>query len=529
MVHASLVSLASPCASVSPRCWSPWEPKTILPSCRRRASSLKAACGLSRRRAVSETVVLGGAALSMSAQAAMLESDVIRYRKLDSGVKLEDVVEGEGPEAREGDLVQFNYVCRRANGYFVHSTVNQFSGESKPVTLPLGGEEMIRGLRDVLIGMKAGGKRRALIPPEVGYTSETLKPVPEEFGPRRSLLSHAKEPLVFEVQLLKDFLSIMGENKWMGKRWEDMDTDVLVKIFKELNLVELSPVSQVCRWWRSACSDPLIWGTLDFGLLKSNFIQTRASPYIWVDDRSDKRLSRILRVAMAISIQNVNCMIFHYNLYMKDEHLHFISQRSPHLKRLVMPAWNRITKAGICQAIQRWQELESLTMPAIGQPPYIMEEIGRSCKSFTELKIMGSFDQQFASAILQFLPKLKVLSLRCSKVSMDALHCLLNSMEYLEVLNISHCLLLVIAQNGRKQVVHELDSPIRERASRLREFHYCQSRSCIACQRMVVDEGIMRWYRYEDWFWRRDEVRSLDLQDYGKLFDADCERLTSVD
>jgi len=325
------------------------------------------------------------------------------------------------------------------------------------------------------------------------------------------------------------FLLRMGENKWMGKRWEDMDTDVLVKIFKELNLVELSPVSQVCRLWRSACSDPLIWGTLDFGLLKSNFIQTRVSPYIWVDDRSDKRLARILRVAMAISCGNVNCMIFHYNLYMKDEHLHFISERSPHLKRLVMPAWNRITRVGICQAIQRWQELESLTMPTIGHPPYIMEEIGRSCKNFTELKVMGSFDHQFAFAILQFLPKLKVLSLRCSKVTMDALQSLLHSMEYLEVLNISHSLLLVIASNGRKQVVHELDGQILERASRLREFHYCQSRTCIACQRMVVDEGIMRWYRYEDWFWRRDEVRSLDLQDYGKLFDAGCERLTSVE
>ncbi|KAL5682692.1 hypothetical protein ACJX0J_009077, partial [Zea mays] len=122
------------------------------------------------------------------------------------------------------------------------------------------------------------------------------------------------------------FLLMMGENKLMGKRWEDMDTDVLVKIFKELNLVELSPVSQVCRLWRLACSDPLIWGTLDFGLLKSNFIQTRASPYIWVDDRSDRRLARILRVAMAISCGNVNCMIFHYNLFMKDEHLHFISE-----------------------------------------------------------------------------------------------------------------------------------------------------------------------------------------------------------
>jgi hypothetical protein len=38
----------------------------------------------------------------------------------------EDVIEGEGAEAREGDLVQFNYVCRRANGYFVHICVVEF-------------------------------------------------------------------------------------------------------------------------------------------------------------------------------------------------------------------------------------------------------------------------------------------------------------------------------------------------------------------------------------------------------------------
>ncbi|KAK3156287.1 hypothetical protein QOZ80_2AG0105230 [Eleusine coracana subsp. coracana] len=212
MESTSSTAFTSPflCASPTPRCLCPWEPEKKRSACRTRACSLKATCWLSRRTAISEMVALGMAAscvdllaLSMPVQAAMQEPDVIRYRKLDSGVKLEDVVEGEGPEAREGDLVQFNYVCRRANGYFVHSTVDQFSGESKPVTLPLGGKEMIRGLKDVLIGMKVGGKRRALIPPEVGYVDETLKPIPEEFGPRRSLLSHAKEPLVFEVQLLK--------------------------------------------------------------------------------------------------------------------------------------------------------------------------------------------------------------------------------------------------------------------------------------------------------------------------------------
>ncbi|XP_023633678.1 peptidyl-prolyl cis-trans isomerase FKBP16-1, chloroplastic isoform X1 [Capsella rubella] len=133
----------------------------------------------------------------------MKEPQVIRTLKLPSGVRFQEIVEGEGPEAHEGDLVELNYVCRRANGYFVHSTVDQFSGESSPVKLILDGNDVIEGLKEVLVGMKAGGKRRALIPPSVGYINETLKPIPEEFGPRRSLLSHANEPLVFEIQLLK--------------------------------------------------------------------------------------------------------------------------------------------------------------------------------------------------------------------------------------------------------------------------------------------------------------------------------------
>lgn len=114
-----------------------------------------------------------------------------------------EIVEGEGPEAHDGDLVEVNYVCRRSNGYFVHSTVDQFSGESMPILLPLDENQIIKGLKEILIGMKVGGKRRGLIPPSVGYINENLKPIPDEFGPQRSLLSHAKEPLIFEVQLLK--------------------------------------------------------------------------------------------------------------------------------------------------------------------------------------------------------------------------------------------------------------------------------------------------------------------------------------
>ncbi|XP_058753635.1 peptidyl-prolyl cis-trans isomerase FKBP16-1, chloroplastic isoform X4 [Vicia villosa] len=154
-----------------------------------------------------------------------------RTLKLANGVRVQDIIEGEGLEAHGGDLVEFNCVCRRANGYFVFSTVDQFSGESNPVILPLDEDErpiilmlvekkdeqdnlMILGLKQVLTGMRIGGKRRALIPPSVGYVNENLKPIPDEFGPRRSLLSHAQEPL-FMISYIYILISHDNSEKTM--------------------------------------------------------------------------------------------------------------------------------------------------------------------------------------------------------------------------------------------------------------------------------------------------------------------------
>lgn len=316
----------------------------------------------------------------------------------------------------------------------------------------------------------------------------------------------------------------MAEIKSESKTWDDMEADVLVKIFKELNMSELARVSQVCRLWRLACADPVLWSTLDLGLLKSNFIPTMASPYIWVHDKSDRKLTNLLRIAMALSRGNISCLIFHFNLYMRDDHLNYISERCLHLKRLVMPAWNRITTTGICQAIRRWPELESLTMPTVAHPHYVMDEISGNCKNFSSLKIMGTFDILFASAISSYVPKLKVLSLRCSILTREALLFVLNCMENLEVLNISHCMLVEgLNFAGRKHIIREFDGTLMEKASRLREFHHCMNSSCLTCRRMNRDEGLVRWYRYEGWFWRQDEVSSLSLgEDYGKLFDEGC-------
>ncbi|XP_062120444.1 F-box/LRR-repeat protein At3g48880 [Humulus lupulus] len=306
----------------------------------------------------------------------------------------------------------------------------------------------------------------------------------------------------------------MEENYSASRRWEDLDTDILVKIFQSFDIFELTKgIAHVCSAWRLACCDPLLWKTLDLSMLKSNFIKIPLEPYVYVDGRSDKILTRVLKISLSLSRGSILTLIFHFNLYVSDEQLTYTAERCPKLKRLVLPAWNRIKKTGICKAIRSWTDLESLTMPSIANPPYFMEEISSNCKNFSELKIMGPCDMLCASTLVRCLPKLKVLSLRCSMLNKDALIMILDGLQHLEVLNISHCLLIEVPPPpAAKRIVKELDHLILEKASRLREFLTCMEEdTCLMCQRTKSDEGLMRWYKYEEGLWKADEVSSLAL------------------
>jgi FKBP-type peptidyl-prolyl cis-trans isomerase len=72
-----------------------------------------------------------------------------------------------------------------------------------PIRLQLGSGDVIEGLQDALVGMRQGGKRRVLIPPELGYVSSVLQPQPPTFATKRQLANHSSESLLFEIELLR--------------------------------------------------------------------------------------------------------------------------------------------------------------------------------------------------------------------------------------------------------------------------------------------------------------------------------------
>ncbi|KXZ43172.1 hypothetical protein GPECTOR_99g807 [Gonium pectorale] len=131
-----------------------------------------------------------------------------RFVKLPSGVRFQELNVGSGPAAATGDTILFDYVLRRSNGYFIYGTVEGISFQPRdvpvaPVAAKLGAGELIPGLEEVLAGMAPGSKRRALIPPELGYVGGGEGPQPPTFATKRQLETHRREPLLFEVQMLR--------------------------------------------------------------------------------------------------------------------------------------------------------------------------------------------------------------------------------------------------------------------------------------------------------------------------------------
>ena len=104
-----------------------------------------------------------------------------------SGLRITDIEVGSGPEASSGQTVVVHYRGTLEDGTQFDASYDR----GTPFTFPLGAGRVIKGWDEGVQGMKVGGKRKLVIPSDLGYGARGAGGV---IPPNATL--------IFEVELL---------------------------------------------------------------------------------------------------------------------------------------------------------------------------------------------------------------------------------------------------------------------------------------------------------------------------------------
>jgi FKBP-type peptidyl-prolyl cis-trans isomerase len=153
--------------------------------------------GVNLNRLIIAVVVAGLMACSRSADrdsapgkagfSASLGVDTAAMTKTPSGLRYQDVTPGQGKEATAGRAVSVHYTGWLPNGEKFDSSRDR----NEPFGFTLGAGEVIAGWDEGVAGMKVGGRRKLVIPPELAYGTAGAPP---DIPPGATL--------VFDVELL---------------------------------------------------------------------------------------------------------------------------------------------------------------------------------------------------------------------------------------------------------------------------------------------------------------------------------------
>jgi FKBP-type peptidyl-prolyl isomerase-like protein len=103
-----------------------------------------------------------------------------------SGLQIIDDVVGTGASPAQGKTVVVHYTGKLQDGTVFDSSRDR----NQPLEFPIGVGRVIKGWDEGVMSMKVGGKRKLIIPPELGYGARAAGKIPPN------------STLIFDVELL---------------------------------------------------------------------------------------------------------------------------------------------------------------------------------------------------------------------------------------------------------------------------------------------------------------------------------------
>ena len=112
---------------------------------------------------------------------------------LEYGLEIEEIITGQGPVASNGNKLFVNYKGTLENGTVFDSSYVR----KTPFDFVLGAGTVISGFDQGLEGMKVGGKRKLIVPPDLAYGSTGSGSIPPN------------ATVTFEVELITSLYNLV--------------------------------------------------------------------------------------------------------------------------------------------------------------------------------------------------------------------------------------------------------------------------------------------------------------------------------
>jgi len=153
-----------------------------------------------------------------------------------TGLKVLDFEKGNGEVPKWGDLLLINYVLYLSDSKGLEKIDSTYDRKA-PFLFQHGGGQIVIGLEEAVHDMKVGGKRRIVLPDNLGYSNPGLGPIPPAPSGRKKLFKKIEEnsteksvSIIFDIEILK---IKEPENKFEWYNTNQLSITKLQQMFNE--------------------------------------------------------------------------------------------------------------------------------------------------------------------------------------------------------------------------------------------------------------------------------------------------------